>query len=195
MNGLLLLCIIIWLYIISVLKRANLTAYYFIFGSIALFFILITLSNPYWIWFFTHSVITGVNLFSITDFFHIYTKYGLVYINNAISPVTMSIDYECSGIIETCAFLAMITFFPVYSPQKRLDWGLIGIIWIYLANIIRLLVVIAIVHFLGSDYYFVAHSILGRLVFYILIICLYYKAFTSSQIRRNLYNFNRSFSQ
>lgn len=195
MNGLLLLCIIIWLYVISVLKRANLTAYYFIFGSIGLFFILITLSNPYWIWFFTHSVITGVNLFSITDFFHIYTKYGLVYINNAISPVTMSIDYECSGIIETCAFLAMITFFPVYSPQKRLDWVLIGIIWIYLANIIRLLVVIVIVHFLGSDYYFVAHSILGRLVFYILIICLYYKAFTSSQIRRNLYNFNRSFSQ
>lgn len=195
MNGLLLLCIIIWLYIISVLKRANLTAYYFIFGSIGLFFILIALSNPYWIWFFTHSVITGVNLFSITDLFHIYTKYGLVYINNAISPVTMSIDYECSGIIETCAFLAMITFFPVYSPQKRLDWGLIGIIWIYLANIIRLFVVIAIVHFLGSDYYFVAHSILGRLVFYILIICLYYKAFTSSQIRINLYNFNRSFSQ
>lgn len=42
MNPWLLLGILVWLYILSVLKKVHLPAYFFIVGSIGLFFILIS---------------------------------------------------------------------------------------------------------------------------------------------------------
>lgn len=185
MSGLLLFSIISWLYLLSVLKRSKLSAFYFLAGSVGLFFILIALSNPYWIWFFTHLVINGMNVFAkLSHFCQLYVKYGLVYIFNNAAPVTMTIDYECSGIIETCAFIGLVSFFPVYNRQQRVFRCLQGLLWIYFANVLRLIVVVVIVHFLGGQYYYLAHSIIGRLLFYILIIILYYRTFTYSQITK-----------
>jgi exosortase family protein len=120
MNSLLLFGIIIWIYLLSVLKRAKLTAFSFIVGSVGLFFILMAISSPYWIWFFTHDVIDGVDWFGrLTGMSQTYVKYGLVYIVNHSSPVTMSIDYECSGIIETMAFVSLLAFYPTYTHKEK----------------------------------------------------------------------------
>ncbi|KRN27285.1 hypothetical protein IV38_GL000691 [Lactobacillus selangorensis] len=186
MNPLLLIGIIAWLYLISILKRSNLSAYYFIIGSVGLFFILIALSNRYWVWFFTHAVINSVSIYgALTHMCRLYVKYGLVYIVNNGAPVTMSIDYECSGIIETCAFVALVCFFPVYNRQQRVLIAPRGILWIYLSNVIRLITVILIVHFAGGSQFYLAHSIIGRILFYALVIVLYYRTFTYSQITRS----------
>lgn len=56
-----------------------------------------------------------------------------------------------------------------------------------MANLIRLMSVIMLVHFFGADIFFFAHSILGRIIFYVLIITLYYNVFTFSQISHSLY--------
>lgn len=179
---------IIWLYVISVLKRANLSAFFFIVGSVGLFFILITLSDPYWVWFFTHAVMHGIGWFgSLTHMSEIMPKYGLVSINNSTSPVMMAIDYECSGIIETSAFISMVVFFPLYNNFEKIFFSIVGTLWIYVANVIRLATVVVIVHFGGGNLFFLAHTILGRLVFYVLVIMLYYNVFTYSQISHSLY--------
>lgn len=186
MNGLLLFSIIGWLYLISVLKRSRLSAYYFLVGSVGLFFILMAFSRPYWVWFFTHLVINGMNGFAwLTHTCQLYVKYGIVYIFSNVGPVTMTIDYECSGIIETTAFVALVSFFPVYTPQQRAKKAVQGMLWIYFANILRLITVVLIVHFFGARFYFLAHSILGRLLFYVLVIILYYRTFTYSQIAKS----------
>jgi hypothetical protein len=63
MNSLLLFGIIIWIYLLSVLKRAKLTAFSFIVGSVGLFFILMAISSPYWIWFLpTMSLMESIGL-------------------------------------------------------------------------------------------------------------------------------------
>ncbi|MGX6428723.1 exosortase family protein XrtG [Levilactobacillus yonginensis] len=197
MNSYLLFGIIGWLYAISVLKRAHLSAYYFIVGSVGLFFILIAIGNPYWVWFLTHSVINGIAWVSdLTHWSSVHTKYGIVYIVNAIRPVTMSIDYECSGIIETTAFVSLLAFYPTYGRQEKLFYLALGTLWVYLANVIRLLLVVILVHFGGANWFFTAHTIIGRLVFYCLIIMLYYNVFTYSQLSQSLYrNFKRHFSR
>ena len=105
---------VVWLYALSVLKRSKLYAFFFIVGSVGLFFILITLSDHYWIWFFTHDVMHGIGwLGQLTHMSEIMPKYGLVSIYNSTSPVTMMIDYECSGIIETTAFVSLVVFLPI----------------------------------------------------------------------------------
>lgn len=188
MNIYLIIGIVIWLYSLSILKRAHLSAFHFIVGSGGLFFILMAISDPYWVWFFTHAVINGVKV--ITNPFKIcavMSQYGMVNIFNTLAPVNMSIDYECSGIIETAAFVSLVVFLPLYNRHERLFFSLLGMVWIYVANIIRLLVVIVIVHFGGGPVFFLAHSIIGRIVFYVLVIILYYEVFTYSQLSRSLY--------
>lgn len=188
MNSLLLFGIIIWIYLLSVLKRAKLTAFSFIIGSIGLFFILMAISSPYWIWFFTHDVINGVDWFGrLTGMSQTYVKYGLVYIVNGSSPVTMSIDYECSGIIETMAFVSLLAFYPTYTHKEKVFYLILGVLWIYLANVFRLIIVIVVVHLGGAGVFYLAHSILGRVAFYLLIIALYYNVFTYSRLSRGLY--------
>lgn len=189
----LLIGIVIWLYALSILKRAKLSAFHFIVGSGGLFFILISLSDPYWIWFFTHAVINGIRWFgSLTGMSSVMNHYGLVSIMNNTVPVTMSIDYECSGIIETTAFISLIMFLPMYDKFERVFFSILGTLWIYVANIIRLISVIVIVHFGGGNLFFLAHSIIGRLIFYVLVIALYFEVFTYSQLSSGLYrNFKK----
>lgn len=188
MNPLLLFGIAIWLYLLSVLKRAHLSAFYFIVGSVGLFFILIALSNPYWVWFFTHAVVTAIQgLGALTGMCVVMAKYGIVHILSAHATVTMTIDYECSGIIETMAFLGLVIFFPTYTRRERIFYAVLGILWIYLDNVLRLAIVVTIVHFAGPSSFFLAHTIIGRLVFYVLVIMLYYNVFTYSQLARGLY--------
>lgn len=83
MNIYLLIGIVVWLYLLSILKRARLSAFYFIVGSGGLFFILIALSDPYWVWFFTHAVINGVKWFGeLTGMSTVMNHYGLISISN-----------------------------------------------------------------------------------------------------------------
>ncbi|WP_057766217.1 exosortase family protein XrtG [Companilactobacillus tucceti] len=188
MNVYILLGIVVWLYMLSVLKRAQLSAFFFIVGSAGLFFILMAISRPYWVWFFTHAVIHGVDIFNkITGWTTVMLKTGLVYITNGHNPVIMSIDYECSGIIETCAFVSLVVFFPMYERKEKVFYAIFGLVYIYMINVLRLILVIAIVHFMGGQSFFLAHSVIGRLVFYVLVIALYYNVFTYSQLARGIY--------
>ncbi|AKP64987.1 hypothetical protein FC99_GL001345 [Levilactobacillus koreensis JCM 16448] len=193
MNSYLLFGMIGWLYAISVLKRARLSAYYFIVGSVGLFFILISLGNPYWVWFLTHTVINGVSgLGDLTHWCRVFAKYGIVYIGNGMNPITMSIDYECSGIIETTAFASLLAFYPTYGRPEKVFYLVMGALWIYLSNVIRLMIVVVIVYFGGAEWFFMAHTLLGRIIFSLLIIMLYYNVFTYSQLSQSLYtNFKR----
>lgn len=188
MSSYLLLGTIIWLYMLSVLKRARLTAYYFIVGSAGLFFVLMALAYPYWVWFFTHAVINGVHLFGeLTGWATVLLKSGMVYVFNAGHPLGMTIDFECSGIIETCALVALIAFFPTYARREKVFYVVFGMVYIYLANVLRLIVIITILHFGGGAWFFMAHTVIGRLVFYVLVIALYYNIFTYSQLAQGIY--------
>ncbi len=198
MNPILLIGTLLWLYVLSVLKRTQLPAYFFIVGSVGLFFILLALSKPYWVWFATHLVILAIKGFStLTQFSDVMVKYGVVHIFTADqSSVMMTIDYECSGIIETTAFWGLVAFFPAYSRHERLLYMFIGWLWIYLANVLRLIFIIVVVHFGGYQAFFLAHNLLGRLIFYIIVIMLYYNVFTYSQLAQKLltkwpFNFSR----
>ncbi|MGM9902759.1 exosortase XrtG [Enterococcus sp. 10A9_DIV0425] len=188
MNLYILIGLVIWLYILSVMKRSRLLAFHFILGSVGLFYLLILFSRPYWVWFLTQLVIKTVDFFgSIPNITEEFSQYSLIFIHSAKEPLSLYVDYECSGVIETSAFLGLLAFYPLYNRKEKFFYGIFGILWIFISNVIRLLLVIAFVHFGGSDFYFFAHSILGRLIFYGLVIILYYHTFTYSQVARSLY--------
>ena len=52
----------------------------------------------------------------------------------------------------------------------------------FFANIIRLFVIGTTIYYFGNDAYYIAHTIVGRIIFYALSVILYYYIFTKSQI-------------
>lgn len=186
MNNLIFFWGILWIYLLNVLKRNRMSAFFFILGGIGFFFIILGLSKPYWVFLLSHIVVMGTSFFwSWTHWVQGNPMHNFLYIFDFRSSISISIDYECSGIIESCAYVSLVLFFPAYSRKEKLLYSLIGLIWIYFTNIIRLSVVIIVVHFLGVKAFYLSHSILGRVVFYISILILYYKIFTYTQVTKN----------
>lgn len=175
-------CFCLWVYLLSVLKRAHLSGYYFIVGSVGLFGVFIFLGQDYLVWLFSASLTYLAG--AIGRLLGFFTSAGsnVLQVSHGLETMSLYIDFECSGIIETTAFLGLIAFYPLYIPKERLSLALAGSLYIYVAELIRILFIAIFLHYSGSAYFYLAHSILGRLLFYVAVITLYYNVFTRSHI-------------
>ncbi|PJI09517.1 MULTISPECIES: exosortase family protein XrtG [Clostridium] len=185
MKIILIILFIIWVYIVSVLMRAKLYFFKFLIGSVGAFFFLLVFLQQYVIGVLTTSLtaVCGV-IGDLTGYFKAYYEYALIFISTADSSVSMYIDYECSGVIEIFAFAALLWFFPLYNVLEKIMYNIIGVLWIFMANVLRVLIICVIVHHYGDSMFYFAHTIFGRIVFYVLSIILYFYVFTKSQIKR-----------
>lgn len=174
-----------WLYLLHVLKRAELKFWRFLAGSVGLFIILMLFVRPWATQPLAQTVAAIAGLPGrLTGTFEAYFKYGVLFVDSAAGAMTLRIDFECSGIVEIMAFVSLLAFFEVYNRSERLLVGIFGSAAIILANVIRIILIAEIIHFGGAGYYYVAHSLIGRLVFYALTVALYFYIFTKPQIVR-----------
>ena len=182
------ICIVLialWYNILNVLKRAELHFWRFIAGSFGLFIFLMILARPVLSQPLAKAVASISGLFgNLTDTFSAYFKYGILFIESAAGAITLQVDFECSGIIEIMAFISLLAFFMVYTVNERIVIGVLGTIYIILANVLRVTVICLIIHFFGPDAYFISHTIIGRLIFYTFSVMLYFYVFTKPQIIR-----------
>ena len=140
--------IAVWLYILSVLTRAKLYAWKFMWGSFGLFLIMM-----------------------ITIFIH-----------TGVTQATLLIDFECSGIIEIMAFISLLAFFNVYNFSEKVMVGIGGFCYIMLCNALRIVMICMSVYFWGMGAYYVVHTFIGRIFFYVLSVYLYFYVFTKPQV-------------
>ena len=178
-----LLCL--WVYLLYVTNKVKLNFWHFIVGAAGLFIIMMFTVRPL----LTEPLAPGVaaiaGLFgSLTDTFSPFFKYGILFVDSAAGAITLQIDFECSGIVEIMAFLSLLVFFRVYSKAERIIVGIVGVVYIMLANALRLIIICEMIHFMGTEVYYVAHTIVGRLVFYALSVMMYFYVFTKPQIVR-----------
>lgn len=177
---------VIWLYFLRVGYRSHLNFFTFVWGSAGLFLFMMVWINPISTVPFSHLVAYAAGIVGqTTHFFESYSTLGILFVPNAKhAAVSLYIDLECSGMIEIMAFTAMLWFFPVYKNIEKLAINFIGVIWIFAANILRVFIICMMVYYRGIGVFYLAHSIVGRLVFYVLSIILYFGVFTKSQINR-----------
>jgi len=176
--------IIVWLYLLSVLKRGKLGFFYFIFGAVGLFLLIITnvelIMQPY-IQGTTYVIGTIGKLLNIFDAF---PSSGIFFVTHPRGSMSLYLDLECSGIIELSVFTSLILFFPLFSKTGRFLNALKGCLFIYLFNVARILLILVTLKYCGMNLYPLAHSFVGRIVFYVLTIILYFNIFTRSQIKK-----------
>ncbi|WP_369298394.1 exosortase family protein XrtG [uncultured Neglectibacter sp.] len=180
-----LLAIGIWLALLTVTKRAELHAWHFLIGSAGLFILLMVVVRPVATQPLAQVVSALVGAVGkLTGQFSAYFKYGIIFLSTHGESLTLQIDFECSGIIEIAAFESLLCFFNVYSSLEKLLLAIIGFCYIMLANAFRILVICFAVCIFGPGAYYVVHAIVGRILFYILSIYLYFYIFTKPQVVR-----------
>ena len=173
-----------WLYVLSVHKRIGWSAAYVVRGVVGPFFIIISLANNNVISFLMRLNTSGAGVVGmLTGFYTVAPTLGIIHIVSGQSAINLFITYECSALIELAAYIALVLFFPFFKNlQQRLKLLGFGVIYLLLANMLRLTVTALIIHFLGLPSLIWAHVIVGRLIFYVLTIILYFYVFTRSQV-------------
>ncbi|PKM76544.1 MAG: exosortase family protein XrtG [Firmicutes bacterium HGW-Firmicutes-15] len=96
----------------------------------------------------------------------------------------IDIDIECSGLLESCVLLGLLMFYPTLTLAKRFQYACIGVISLFVVNLIRLITVVLTLNFGGRDTMFIAHTLVGRLVFFALIIMVYWYLFTRPSLAK-----------
>ena len=176
---------LVWLYILHALSRAELRFWRFIVGSVGLFVLLMIFVRPWATQPLAQAVAAVAGVFgSITGTFEAFFRYGVLFVDSTAGAITLKVDFECSGIIEIMAFVSLLSFFQVYNRSERVLVGIAGSVFILLANALRITLICEVIHFMGPDAYYVAHSLLGRIVFYVLTVWLYFYVFTKPQVVR-----------
>ena len=175
--------ILIWLYILSVFGRAKMHAWHFMWGSLGLFVIMMIVIQPVLTMPLARcvSALAGV-IGNVTGTFTAYFKYGIIFISSGITSITLQIDFECSGIIEIMAFISLLAFFNVYNFSEKVMVGIGGFCYIMVCNALRIVMICMSVHFFGMGAYYIVHTFIGRIFFYILSVYLYFYVFTKPQI-------------
>ena len=162
------IAVCVWLYLLRVTDRAKLPFWHFILGAMGLFLLMMFLVRPVLTEPLARAVAAVAGLFVQSD----------------VGAITLQIDFECSGIIEIMAFLSLLVFFRVYTVAERVIVAICGVLYIMLANALRIIIICEMIHFGGLDLYYLSHALVGRLVFYALSVLLYFYVFTKPQIIR-----------
>lgn len=179
------LAIAIWVVLLEILRKAGLKFWRYMFGSCGVFLFLMVFARPFAVMPLARLVAALAGIIGkVTGLFQAYFRYGVIFISSAKGAITVNIDLECSGIIEISAFISLLAFFAVYNVPERIYIGIIGTLYTLLTNALRIVLICFVIHFFGTDYYYLAHTFIGRIVFYILQVLLYFYVFTRPQIRR-----------
>lgn len=185
MNWLVILLLIAWIYLLYAMKRADMGVWYFIFGSVGFFIFAMIMIEPIVVVPLKKAVSAVAGLLGeVTGVYDSYFQQGILFIESGAESLSLYIDFECSGVIEILAFMALLWFFPVYEVHEKIVVSIVGIFAIFVMNVLRIFIICLLIHLFGNDMYFFAHTIFGRIFFYICTVILYFYVFTKPQIIR-----------
>ncbi len=90
----------------------------------------------------------------------------------------LSINVECSGILEASTIFCLIFFYPAFSAIKKSFLLTIGMVLTYVANIVRMMLIVAMTTIYGKEMVYFAHAVVGRIFFFLLVIGIYWYLIT-----------------
>lgn len=95
---------------------------------------------------------------------------------------SIEIDIECSGVLEFTVFIALVLFFHGFSWRYKSFVLPTGLGLTFVMNVIRVLIIVATIHYGGKSAIYVAHTVVGRAIFFMMVIVLYWYVFTKKTI-------------
>lgn len=181
---------IIWLVAVVFFYWNRIWLLYYLVGSIGLAFIIIFVGRELFLESAMENAV-AVSVHRVCDIFGIPTKIFeaapgallVMIITQEIGWTVVQVTIECSGLLETGALAGMVLLYPSWSLRKRLFLTIIGVIAVFIANIIRLLFIVDILHHTGKNSIFISHTIAGRAIFFIIIVGIYWWIITRPTLK------------
>ncbi len=162
--------------IIWELKRRRLWLLYYALSVFGLAFFLVLLARDFgferWLGFWEMNQVSF--LARLLNLPLKVVNYGSLVIKNPEGWVLLSIGLECSALLELSIFVGLILFYPAFKFYRKVVYLLAGLVGTYLINLLRILLIVALIATYGSGVVFVAHAIVGRLFFFAAVVVLYW---------------------
>lgn len=95
-------------------------------------------------------------------------------VSNPIGWTLVEITIECSAILESSVLVALVLLYPAFNKQRKLMTIIIGVIGTYLINMIRVIIIMALINIYGNSIVFLAHALIGRMFFFAFVVALYW---------------------
>jgi len=175
----------IYLTIVYLCRKHRQWLFYYLFGAFG-FTLLVTLTLKY---FLIDQFLIAIEVFHtniVANLFKIPSQtlaYGRLRLPMQNGWSILAIGVECSAVLEMAALSGLIIFYPAFSYFRKTIKTVFGLFATYAINIIRMLIILAITYYYGTDYVFIAHAIVGRLFFFICVIILYWFLITKPTVK------------
>lgn len=175
---------LLWIFSLILFKNTKMNFFKFLAGSIGIFTISMIFFLPYLESNLNIAITNALNFIGKnTNYFQVFKENSIVSVDTKSGIVSILINYECSGVIEMLVFTSLAIFFPFGGRIRKILLTLGGNIFIYLSNIIRILFIVFITKTFGVSVYYIAHTLLARILFFVLMVILYYLVFTSTHLK------------
>lgn len=176
--------IFLWIVGIRLFSKTKMNFFRFLIGSIGMFTLGMLFILPYFQGYLNRMIANSLDVISFyTKYFEVYKTDCIVTATTKNGIVSILIDYECSGIIEMLVFTSLSVFFPFGGLIRKVVCTLLGNIYIFLTNIIRILFIVFMTKTFGVNIYYLAHTLFARLLFFGFMLILYYAVFTSTHLK------------
>ncbi|MBM3956990.1 MAG: archaeosortase/exosortase family protein [Gemmatimonadetes bacterium] len=181
---------LVWALAVLFFRANRIWLPYYILGSVGLAFILIFVGRATPIEpLLQHSVAAGVH--AVSEVVHIPTKIFraapgavlVLVISQDVGWTMLQVTVESSGLLESAVITGMLMFYPGWSLGKRAYLTLGALLATYVANIVRMMVIVTTLHFVGKDSLLFSHTIIGRAVFFVIVIAIYWYLMTRPTLR------------
>ena len=88
-------------------------------------------------------------------------------IPNHTGWAVFAIGVECSALLELSAIIGLIVFYPAFSRRRKVTTVVVGGAATYVVNLLRIMIIVAIINAMGTDWVFAAHAVFGRVFFFV----------------------------
>lgn len=96
----------------------------------------------------------------------------------------LEIGVESSGLLEICVLVSLVTFYPGWPLRSRILRIVVGSFLSWFANVLRMLVILFMLHFMGKEALVIAHTFLGKAFFFLFTIGIYWFLITLPTIKQ-----------
>lgn len=175
---------VLWVIGLTLFSKTKMHFFRFLLGSVGVFLISMIFFTPFLERQISVLISESLEMIAnVTAYFTVFKENSIISFETKTGIISMFIDYECSGVIEMLVFTSLLLFFPFGKPAIKLFYAVVGNIFIFIANIIRILMIVFVSRTFGAEYFYIAHTLLGRILFFGLMIALYYLVFTVTHLK------------
>ncbi|WP_029215095.1 exosortase/archaeosortase family protein [Kallotenue papyrolyticum] len=181
-----------WLSVLLFLRTYRIWLPYYVLGSVGLAYWMVLAGRA---WFGLDrwmAVLVAVTTQRLADLLAIPTQTFaqapgtllVMVISQEIGWTALQVGVESSGLLELSVLTALLALYPGWSWRERGVLILGCAVLLIAANILRVLIIVALLHYLGKEALLLAHTIIGKVVFFGLTLAIYWLAITAPTLRQ-----------